>query len=275
MSELLALGSAVMFGLGDFTGGFTTRRLSVWSVMFWSQLFGVGVLAVGFLVVPVDAVTAADIGYGALGGALGLFGLAILYTALAQGTMSVIAPITGATTAVLPIVFDVATGGTLSGLEWVGIALGVGAVVLLGVESSVKGLERRQVTMALVAGGAFAAFFIALAQTSEASGLWPVVSARAVSLPIAIGILIATGKPARPTRANARLVALAGGLDMGANMALLLALQRGSLAVSSVLSSLYPAVTALAAVVVLKERPSRTQTTGIAVAVGAVVALAA
>ncbi len=62
---------------------------------------------------------------------------------------------------------------------------------------------------------------------------------------------------------------------MGANIALLLALQRGSLAVTSVLSSLYPAFTAIAAVLILKERPSRNQTAGIAIAVAAVVALAA
>lgn len=54
-----------------------------------------------------------------------------------------------------------------------------------------------------------------------------------------------------------------------------LALQDGPLGVNSVLASLYPAFTALAAVVVvLRERPSTQETLGIGLATGAVVALA-
>jgi drug/metabolite transporter (DMT)-like permease len=274
MSQLFALSSAVMFGLGDFTGGFTTKRLPVWSVMFWSQFYGVPILVAGFALVPVDEVRGADVAWGAAGGLLGLFGLAILYTALAGGRMSVIAPITGATTAMLPVVFDLATGASLSRLEWLGITLGVVAVVLLGVDSSTTGAQRREVLLALLSGVAFAAFFIALAQTDEAAGLWPVAGARLVSLPAALALIIFRRTRSRPTGRDATLVTTAGTLDMGANIALLLALQRGSLAVSSVLSSMYPAVTAIAAVIVLKERPSRAQQAGIAVALGAVAALA-
>ncbi len=275
MNEMLALGSAVFFGFGDFTGGLATRRMSVWSVMFWSQLLGAAILAVGFTFVPAEDVGIADIAYGAVGGILGLAGLAILYTALARGTMSIIAPITGATTAILPVIYDLATGGSLSRLEWLGIGLGVVAVVLLGLESSTRGLARKDVGLALAAGVAFAVFFIVFAQTSDDAGLWPVAAARAVSLPASFAILLATGSVARPRGVNGRLVAVAGTFDMGANIALLLALQRGSLAVTSVLSSLYPAFTAIAAVLILKERPSRNQTAGIAIAVAAVVALAA
>ncbi len=160
-------------------------------------------------------------------------------------------------------------------LEWLGIGLGVVAVVLLGLESSTRGLARRDVGLALLAGVAFAVFFIVFAQTSDEAGLWPVAAARAVSLPAAFAFLLATGPAARPRGVNGRLIAIAGSFDMGANIALLLALQRGSLAVTSVLSSLYPAFTAIAAVLILKERPSRNQTAGIAIAVAAVVALAA
>ena len=59
-----------------------------------------------------------------------------------------------------------------------------------------------------------------------------------------------------------------------ANIAIALALQQGSLAVNSVLSSLYPVFTALAAIIILHERPSRVQTVGVGFAVGAIVALA-
>jgi len=62
---------------------------------------------------------------------------------------------------------------------------------------------------------------------------------------------------------------------MGANLLVAAALQRGPLGIVTVLSSLYPVVTALAAVVVLKERLSRTQLGGVALAMVAVVLLVA
>jgi drug/metabolite transporter (DMT)-like permease len=61
---------------------------------------------------------------------------------------------------------------------------------------------------------------------------------------------------------------------MAANVTITLALQRGPIGISSVLSSLYPAVTALAAVIVLHERPTPRQGVGIALALAAVLALA-
>jgi drug/metabolite transporter (DMT)-like permease len=69
-------------------------------------------------------------------------------------------------------------------------------------------------------------------------------------------------------------LALLGGLDMSANIAIALALQQGSLAINSVLSSLYPVFTALAAITILHERPTGVQTVGVGFAVGAIMALA-
>jgi drug/metabolite transporter (DMT)-like permease len=60
---------------------------------------------------------------------------------------------------------------------------------------------------------------------------------------------------------------------MGANLLIAAALQRGPLGIVSVLSSLYPAVTAVVAMVVLKERLSRTQVAGVGLAMIAVVLL--
>jgi drug/metabolite transporter (DMT)-like permease len=274
MSEFLALASAAMFGLGDFTGGFATRRLPVWTVMAWSQLVGLVVLAAGIIAVPASSVGAGDLGFGAVAGLAGLGGLALLYTALAQGTMSVVAPVTAATGASLPVAYDLATGARPSPLQWLGLCLGVLAVALLGIETKRRTPDRRSVMLALSAGTGFAVFFIALAQTDPAAGVWPVVAARSVSIPLAFAAAGLAGRPSPPRRAEAGLVAGAGLLDTAANVAVLAALQRGSLAISTVLSSLYPVFTAVAAVVVLRERPGVKQTAGIVLAVGAVAALA-
>ncbi|MEA2009706.1 MAG: DMT family transporter [Actinomycetota bacterium] len=273
MSQILALTSAVFYGLGDFLGGVATRRSSVWTVTAWSQTLGLGVLLIGLLVVPTEVVTTADILWGAVAGAIGLFGLAALYSTLASGSMTIVAPIAGATTAVIPVIVDLSQGAELSTRHWIGIGLALAAVLLIGFDPAGERTNIRMVGRAVVAGTAFGVFFIALAQTSEASGLWPLVSARGTTIPIAFAIAGVRGVATPPRGRAFGMLALLGNLDMAANVSIALALQRGPLGISTVLSSLYPAFTAITAVIVLHERPRPVQTVGIVLAMGAIVAL--
>jgi drug/metabolite transporter (DMT)-like permease len=274
MSQILALSSAIFYGLGDFLGGFATRRSSVWTVTAWSQTLGLGVLAVGIIVVPATAVTGADILWGAVAGAIGLVGLATLYSTLALGSMTIVAPVAGATTAVIPVIVDLSQGAELSTRHWIGIGLALGAVLLIGFDPSGERTNIRMIGRAILAGTAFGVFFIALAQTSEASGLWPLVGARGTTIPISFAIAGGRRVAAPPRGRDLGMLAVLGNLDMAANVAIALALQRGPLGVSTVLSSLYPAFTAIAAVIVLRERPRPAQTVGIVLAMVAIVALA-
>ena len=67
----------------------------------------------------------------------------------------------------------------------------------------------------------------------------------------------------------------AGLLDTAGNLFYLRATQIGRLDVAAVVCSLYPAVTILLAALVLHERPSGRQITGMALALGAVMLLSA
>ncbi|BBZ06923.1 hypothetical protein MDOR_10920 [Mycolicibacterium doricum] len=78
-----------------------------------------------------------------------------------------------------------------------------------------------------------------------------------------------------PTGVPLKLAVLAGVLDTGANVAMLLALQASLLSLSGVLMSLYPVATVLLAIVVLRERVTPWQAVGMAMAVGAVAMIAA
>lgn len=274
MSQLLALLSAVLFGLGDFSGGVATARMHVWRVTAWSQVLGLAILVLGLVLVPADAVTGRDLVFGALGGIAGLAGLAILYATLAAGTMSVVAPIAGATSAVIPVLVDLASGTTLDPVEWIGITLALAAVLAIGLDHSARHLDAKLLFQAVAAGAAFAVFFLALGETSADSGVWPLVAARTATIPIALMIAGILREAALPRGNDLGLVAAAGNLDMGANVAVILSLQSGPVGVNSVLASLYPAFTALAAVVILRERPTRRQGIGIALALAAVVLLA-
>jgi len=274
MSQLLALTSAAFYGLGDFVGGFATRRMALWRVTAWSMFIGVVVLIVGLFVVPADEVTAADFLWGSAAGVAGLAGVAILYSTLAAGTMTIVAPISGATAAAIPVAFDLAQGTTPTSRQWFGIALALGAVLLVSAERGARGADPQIIARAMLAGATFGFFFIALSQTSTESGLWPLVGARLVAVPLAFLAALVTKSIAPPKGRDLGLLVLLGSLDMSANIAIAIALQRGPLGVNSVLSSLYPVFTALAAIVILHERPTAVQTVGVGFAVGAIVALA-
>ena len=70
-----------------------------------------------------------------------------------------------------------------------------------------------------------------------------------------------------------KLVAI-GLLDMGGNAAFILATQVGALAIAAMLSSLYPVVTVLLAIVLLRERVTRGHVAGIALTVLAITLIA-
>jgi len=274
MTPFLALGGAIAYGLADFCGGYASKRFTAWGVMAWSQSIGLAVLAVGLVAFPATAVTPGDVVWGALAGLGGAIGVGLLYRSLAEGTMAVVSPVTAVTTAALPVIVDLMTGTNLTPATLVGVVLALVAITTIARERSAARLSMRLLVMALAAGTGFALFFIAISQTAEASGFWPLVGARAVTIPLGYALHRSLEPPARPGSAL-RWVAAAGLLDMGANLLVAVALQRGPLGIVSVLAALYPAVTALSAVVVLRERLSRTQLAGVALAMVAVVLLVA
>ncbi len=274
MTQLLAITSAALFGIADFAGGIATRRLPAWTVTAWSQLLGTPFLVVGLVVVAAPEVTRPDLLWGAAGGLFGLVGLAIMYATLAAGAMSVVAPIIGAGAAVIPVIWAVATGESMSPLEWAGIAGAGGAVALLASQPGTGRINRRLFLQALAAAFGFGVFFIALGQTNEASGLWPLAAARIVTIPVAFSVVVLTKTRPITPKGSWRLIAIAGFFDMTANIAIVLAVQRGPLGINAVLGSLYPLFTVAAAIIILKERPTARQFVGITLAVASIVVLA-
>ena len=273
MTQVFALAAAALYGVADFSGGLASRTLSVWRVSAWSQVVGVPLLVVGLLVVRATEVTIVDVALGAAAGGVGLVGLVLLYSALATGTMSIVAPTVGALAASISVAWDVATGGSIVAIHWVGIAMSIGAVFLLAFDRGGAPVERVPLLKAIGAGVSFAVFFIAMSHTNEASALWPVVAARSVSIPLAFLFALKASEAAPPRKPLLWLVVFTGMADMGANLAIMIAVQRGPLGVNAVLSSLYPAFTVMAAYVVLRERPTMQQRIGILIAVVAVLLL--
>ena len=274
MSPLLAALASLFYGVADFAGGLGSRQIGAIRVTPWSQLSGIPLLGLGLIVVGWEDVATADLGYGAVAGAFGFIGMVALYGALAAGTMSTVAPLTGALTALIPVVWGLAAGEDITGRQWIGMALAFVAIILVARDHDHARLTVPVVIRATVASAGFAAFFITLDFTREESGLWPLVTGRGVSIALGFAVLLAIKQIARPPKQAMPAVVVAGNGDIAANIAALVALQTGPLGVTVVLTSIYPAFTALAAVVVLRERPSPVQVVGIALALVAAILLA-
>jgi uncharacterized membrane protein len=274
---LLALASAVVYGMADFCGGIASRRAAAATVVALSQAAGLVVVA---LLLPWlgGQPDRADLAWGAAAGVAGGAGLLLFYRALADGVMSVVAPVTAVSAAAFPVLGGLVLGERLGPAAVAGIVLALVAVVLVAAEdglSSLRSARLRTVAPALAAGAGFGLFFVLLERTGGDAGLTPLAAARVVSVLLVGGLALATVRSLRVPRRVLPVVLLAGVGDMAANALFLVATQAGGqLAVTGVLASLYPVSTVVLAQVVLRERLAGVQRTGLLVAAAAVVLIA-
>ena len=124
------------------------------------------------------------------------------------------------------------------------------------------------IALALASGLFFGLFYIAFSRVSDDAGMWPVTIERAAAAVVLVVLALALtrGPIVGARRAALATVLLIAVLEVAATVPLLLALQRGPVAIASVLASLYPVTTVLLAAFVLRERLSRLQYVGVACA---------
>lgn len=217
--------------------------------------------------------------WGALCGVSQAFGVWWFYAALGAGPISVVSPLTAVLVASLPVGVGLMLGERPGVIAAVGILLALAAVVLVSREATDEDVQTHRFTKTVAwltvgAGIAFGLNFVLIHQAPAAAGLWPLVFARVAATSIVIVIAAVSGQMRIPTGVPLKLALLAGVLDTGANVAMLLALHASLLSLSGVLMSLYPAATVLLAIVVLRERVTRWQALGMGLAVGAVAMIA-
>jgi drug/metabolite transporter (DMT)-like permease len=228
--------------------------------------------------VPADP-TAADVAWGAAGGVSGGIGVMLFYRALATGVMSVVAPVTAVTGAVVPVATGLLLGERPGAAPLAGIAIAIAAVALLAREAPGNREQptagtRQAFALALGAGLGFGGFFVLLDRTGDDAGLWPLVASRLVTFLVMAAIAALTAATIVPKREAVVATLGTGLLDMSANVLFLLANREGLLAVVAVVTSLYPASTIALAQIVLGERLARHQVVGLAMATVAVVLIA-
>ncbi|MEM7095779.1 MAG: DMT family transporter [Actinomycetota bacterium] len=277
MGVLLSLITAASYGTADFLGGMSAKRISVIRVVAGSQVIGLVGVALAALLID-NTFTWRDFGIGALGGAAGGMGVGLLYRGLSRGPMSLVAPLTAVSSAVLPSMYGIVTGDRFTMLGWAGLAVALVAIWLVaGTESDADvSVTPRVVVEALLAGSGFGLFFILLDTTASEAAPWPIVGARVFTSTLLIAALIVRRQPVLPRERDALgLVAATGIVDTGSNVLFLYALRWGDLTTVSVLSSFYPGSTVLLARVFLGERSTRLQLLGVVLAIAATAAIAA
>jgi drug/metabolite transporter (DMT)-like permease len=289
---VLSLTAAFTYGAADFLGGLASRRANTIAVVTISQ--GAGLLMVALLLPMLTSAAPgrSDWIWGGIAGLTGGVGVAFLYRALAVGVMAVVAPTTAVCAVLVPVLIAIALGERPGTRESLGIGLAVVAIVLVS-QSATSGsqtstsdkrlpepgegrpgpAEGSGLGLSLASGVAIGLFFLALARTNAAAGLWPLLAARAISVSLFAAMAVVYRVPLRMPP-PVMVITIGGGIvDMLANLFFLLASRQGPLTLAVTLTSLYPASTVLLARVVVGERLAPRQWAGVAFALVAIVTI--
>lgn len=270
----LALGASIAWGASDFLGGLASRRLPVVVVLLGAQAVGLALAATAWSISGAALPATEVMVLGGAAGIVELLGFAFLYRGLAIGEMTAVAPL-ATLTAVLPLAVSFTGGARPGSLELGGMLL---AIVGSAVAATDPGSRRavRGAGLGLAAALCFGAFFVLLGEASEAGEAAAVLSGRVASV-AALAVLVAARPPAgaHPSRADAIVIVVLGGLDVIANLAYAAAAVQGADATVAVLGSLYPLTTVLLARALLHERLDAPRLAGIAAALGGVALISA
>jgi len=281
MVILLGLAAAVLYGTGDFLGGLATRRVQVLAVLMLAQTAGV-IVALPAAVIWPGSVSLAGLAWGISAGLIGGAGLIIFYLGLAAGPMSVVAPVSGLVSTVLPVAVALAGGERPGAGVYAGALLCLAAIVLASSAGDAKPVRSvdaaqrsrlpgvgRALRYGIASGASFGLFFLLIRNAGQSGELWPVAAARIGELTVVLITAAVLRRGLLPRGAQGRLMlaaAGAGAIDVIANICYVAATRTGMFGLAVVLASLYPGVTVLLARVVLGERLRRVQRAGLALA---------
>lgn len=219
--------------------------------------------------------TTTDLVLGALAGAMGAVGLVALFAGLSRGHAAAVAPAAAAFGAILPVVVGVMGGERPSALAWLGVLVALPAILLCAWVVDPGDVPGGGLAYGLVAGLGFGGFTSVISFTSDASNLFPLVTSRATAMGMVLLIsVLGFWRVTRFSKVPAPIVIGSGVLDVAGNVAVLLALRAGSLALAAVSASFYPAITVVMARVVNAEHLHYRQVFGLVLSLVALAAIA-
>ena len=277
LAVVLALAAAVGYGSSDFAAGLASRSAPVIQITLLASAVSAVFVAAAlpFAASPGPSTAALAWGFGAgLGGTMGAFSL---YLGFRHAAFSVAGPISAVGAAGFSVLAGLLLGERPTTLALTGIVLALPAILAVSVSAGGEEVEQAEegahagrqgagVVYGLVAGAFFALLFIGLDRAGSDSGMWPVAAAAAGEVAAALVAAIAVHSFVL-CGGRARLLAVTAGVAGAAGTILFFyASHQGFLAVTAVLTSLYPAVTIVLARTVLGERLTALRLAGLGLA---------
>ena len=301
LAVVLALASAVGYGGSDFAAGLASRSAGVIQVTLLASAVSAIAVTAALPFAASHPPGEAALAWGAVAGLGGTTGAFALYLGFRHAAFSVAGPISAVGTAGFSVLAGLLLGERPTALALTGIVLALPAIVGTaasaasggtastasgaaasagagGTASAAAGTTAGRpfagVAAGLVAGAGFALLFIGLDQAGSGSGLWPVAATTVTELAAAVAVAAITRNLGLPGGRPRLLAVITGAAGAAGTILFFFATHEGFLAVTAVLTSLYPAVTIVLARTVLGERLTALRLAGLVLA-GACVSLIA
>jgi drug/metabolite transporter (DMT)-like permease len=272
---VLALAASITWGFTDFGAGLAARRTTAYVAAAGAETAGLVLAAIVVAASGEAFPSARETLWALFAGIVGVVGLAAFYRGLAVGTMGIVGPIT-ATGAIVPLVYGLARGEHPDALQGAGVALAIVGVVAASLERVPEGRRLgRGVGLACVAALAFGCALVGLSRAAPGGVAWAILLMRAPAVPLAGVLALLVTPRGGLSRLGWLGLAVVGIGDSGATLLYADATTRGLLSVVAVLASLYPIVIVVLGRIVLAERVSHTQLSGVAVALAGVAMISA
>lgn len=270
MAVLFGLLAALLLGISDFVGARSATRTT--PLQSTTAAFLGGALAAAVYSPLLGSPSTADLVLGAVSGIFLSAGLTLLWQGYVQSSIGVAGAVASVVSTVIPVVWDAAGGQAPGWLGWLGVAVGLTALVLTSWQAGAR-VERGAV-LGLLSGVFLAAMYLTSVSTSASAGTWPIVPQRATAFAIAAGVSLARRQRVVGDARSTGWCLLAGMFGASGVASIVYAGQRHPLAPVVVSSSMYIPVAAFLAWVFLHQQLSRRQMLGLIGAVLGVVLIA-
>jgi drug/metabolite transporter (DMT)-like permease len=280
MTALLALLSSVLWGSADFLGGTLSRRLPPFAVVGASQALALLVVVPTVFIVGAQGDPTGYLAWGVAAGLVGMASLVCFYSALAVGTMGVVAPI-AATGVVVPVAIGLGQGERPAAMQLVGVLLAIAGVVLAsgpevaGVRAGQGKGGSQALVLAVVSAVGFGLVLWFIAKGAHYSVAMTLLAQRCSSLSVVLVALVVLRRTGGVKVSDLPQLGAVGVGDAAANGMFALASRSGLVSLVAVLGSLYPVLTVLLARFVHGERLRRVQNVGVVTALVGVALIAA
>ena len=314
LAIILALASAIGYGGSDFAAGLASRSAGVIQVTLLASAVSVIVAAAALPFAAGHPPSTAALAWGAVAGLGGTMGALALYLGFRHAAFSVAGPISAVGAAGFSVLAGLLLGERPTTLALTGIVLALPAIVGVSASAasarskpdeqaadnpatpahpasaatpaspanpaspaspaSAAGRPAIGVAAGLVAGACFALLFIGLNRAGSGSGLWPVAATTVAELAVALAVAGATRNLRLPSVRPRLLAVTTGVTGTSGTILFFFASHEGFLAVTAVLTSLYPAVTIVLARTLLDERLTALRLAGLILAAACVALIA-